>query len=76
VPLLDTLAQARGEIGLGLIQVYRALGGGWEIRLTRDETTALPAPGVPRAPDRSTLDPAPSRRLPRRSQTRRMRRRR
>jgi NodT family efflux transporter outer membrane factor (OMF) lipoprotein len=29
---LDTLAQARGEIGLGLTQVYRALGGGWEIR--------------------------------------------
>jgi NodT family efflux transporter outer membrane factor (OMF) lipoprotein len=27
VQLLDTLAQARGEIGLGLIQVYRALGG-------------------------------------------------
>jgi outer membrane protein TolC len=58
VPLLDTLAQARGEIGLGLIQVYRALGGGWQIRLTGDETTALPAPGVPRSPDRSRLEPA------------------
>jgi NodT family efflux transporter outer membrane factor (OMF) lipoprotein len=30
----NTLAQARGEIGQGLIQVYRALGGGWEIRNT------------------------------------------
>ncbi len=30
----DTLAQARGEIALGLIQVYKALGGGWEIRCT------------------------------------------
>ena len=29
----DLLAQVRGEIALGLIQVYRALGGGWEIRL-------------------------------------------
>ena len=29
----DLWAQARGEIALGLIQVYRALGGGWEIRL-------------------------------------------
>ena len=58
VPLLDTLAQARGEIGLGLIQAYRALGGGWEIRLTGDEKTALTAPGVPRSPDRSRLDPA------------------
>ena len=33
VPLEDTLAQAQGEIATGLIQVYRALGGGWEIRL-------------------------------------------
>jgi NodT family efflux transporter outer membrane factor (OMF) lipoprotein len=30
----DTLAQAQGEIVTGLIQVYKALGGGWEIRLT------------------------------------------
>jgi outer membrane protein TolC len=50
VQLLDTLAQARGEIGLGLIQVYRALGGGWEIRLTGCDTTALPPPGMPRWP--------------------------
>jgi NodT family efflux transporter outer membrane factor (OMF) lipoprotein len=33
VPLEDTLAQAQGEIATGLIQVYRALGGGWQIRL-------------------------------------------
>ncbi len=26
----NTLAQAQGQIALGLIQVYRALGGGWE----------------------------------------------
>ncbi|HKB35802.1 MAG TPA: efflux transporter outer membrane subunit, partial [Gemmataceae bacterium] len=26
-------AQAQGDIALGLIQVYRALGGGWELRL-------------------------------------------
>lgn len=32
VQLQDTLALAQGEIGLGLIQVYRALGGGWQIR--------------------------------------------
>src|SRR5262249_8852454 len=29
----NVLAQVRGEIALGLIQVYRALGGGWQIRL-------------------------------------------
>ncbi len=28
----DSLAQAQGGIASGLIQVYRALGGGWEIR--------------------------------------------
>ncbi len=26
------LAQAQGDVALGLIQVYRALGGGWQIR--------------------------------------------
>jgi len=28
----DQWAQSRGQIAIGLIQVYRALGGGWEIR--------------------------------------------
>jgi NodT family efflux transporter outer membrane factor (OMF) lipoprotein len=32
----DILAQARGEIALGLIQVYRALGGGWELGHQQD----------------------------------------
>jgi NodT family efflux transporter outer membrane factor (OMF) lipoprotein len=48
----DTLAQAQGEIALGLIQVYEALGGGWQIRLTgcdpqaaKDPTTATPDAG-------------------------------
>jgi len=30
----DVLAQAEGQIALGLIQVYKALGGGWQLRLT------------------------------------------
>jgi NodT family efflux transporter outer membrane factor (OMF) lipoprotein len=29
----NQLAQAQGNVALGLIQVYRALGGGWQIRL-------------------------------------------
>ena len=29
----DLEIRARGQIALGLIQVYRALGGGWEVRL-------------------------------------------
>jgi NodT family efflux transporter outer membrane factor (OMF) lipoprotein len=31
---LDLWAQSRGQIALSLIDVYRALGGGWQIRLT------------------------------------------
>src|SRR5206468_10323316 len=49
---LDTLAEARGEIGLGLIQVYRALRGGWQIRLTGCEPTPVPLPSEPgKAPE-------------------------
>ncbi len=40
----DTLAQAEGEIVAGLIQTYRALGGGWQIRLAGCNET-LPPPG-------------------------------
>jgi NodT family efflux transporter outer membrane factor (OMF) lipoprotein len=44
----DTLAQAQGEIVTGLIQVYKALGGGWQIRETGCDphpADLLPAPG-------------------------------
>jgi NodT family efflux transporter outer membrane factor (OMF) lipoprotein len=34
VVLEDTLAQVQGQIATGLISVYQAMGGGWEIRLT------------------------------------------
>ncbi|MGI6416012.1 MAG: efflux transporter outer membrane subunit [Thermoguttaceae bacterium] len=36
----DLAAQAKGEISQGLIAVYRALGGGWEIRLGGEVATA------------------------------------
>jgi outer membrane protein TolC len=29
----DKLARSRGDVAQGLIQIYKALGGGWEIRL-------------------------------------------
>jgi NodT family efflux transporter outer membrane factor (OMF) lipoprotein len=41
----NLLAQARGDIALGLIQVYRALGGGWQIRCTGCETPGAFPPG-------------------------------
>ena len=41
-------AQAQGDIALGFIQVYKALGGGWEIRLPNAEpelaVEKMPAP--------------------------------
>ncbi|MEO8270628.1 MAG: efflux transporter outer membrane subunit, partial [Aureliella sp.] len=51
----NLLAEAQGDIALGMITVYRSLGGGWELRLSDpaeeamangDFTTAL-APGEP-----------------------------
>jgi len=30
----DVLAQAKAEVGQGLVQVYKALGGGWQIKCT------------------------------------------
>src|SRR5262249_21508953 len=40
-------AQAKGDIALGLITVYRAIGGGWEYRLQG------------RAPEAQAVDAAP-----------------
>jgi NodT family efflux transporter outer membrane factor (OMF) lipoprotein len=51
----DRLAVAQGDIALNLISVYRALGGGWEIRLPRD--TATPG-GI--APTAAVVTPGPS----------------
>jgi NodT family efflux transporter outer membrane factor (OMF) lipoprotein len=47
VQLQDTLAQAEGDIALGLIQVYRSLGGGWQLRCTGCTPTSLPPPATP-----------------------------
>lgn len=55
VQVKDTLAQAQGEVAGGLIQVYRALGGGWQIRcdeiLQTDYSSMTPPP---------TLEPLPA----------------
>ncbi len=53
----DTLAQARGEIAQGLIQVYRALGGGWELRCTGCGPTTGPLPEVTVPPPEVILPP-------------------
>jgi hypothetical protein len=39
----DLMAQAQGQIAQGLIQVYRGLGGGWEIRCVPAAGPSSPA---------------------------------
>ena len=59
----DLAAQARGEISQGLIAMYRALGGGWEIRLGGEAATAegWVAPAAPAAEVRVSPGAAVSR---------------
>jgi len=59
VLLQDTLALAQGEIGLGLIQVYRALGGGWQIRVNGCEPSGLPLQGPTPTTDGTLPAPQP-----------------
>ena len=67
----DVWAQSRGQIALGLVQVYRGLGGGWEVRLspqpeesvsldpsTADEEQLVPSPPVDDMPP-APADPNP-----------------
>ena len=65
----DLMAQAQGQIAQGLIEVYRGLGGGWEMRCVPAAVAAaaiscrcpwsMPAPGGNRV-----KSPSRSRRLP------------
>ncbi len=55
----NTLAIAQGEIVTGLVQIYRALGGGWEIRINGCQDMLQP-PGSPRTlPMLQTVPPSP-----------------
>src|SRR5262245_37920408 len=58
----DQLAAARGSIALNLVSLYRALGGGWEMRLARGGgPTCVPATmGVPVPTAAAELVPAPA----------------
>jgi NodT family efflux transporter outer membrane factor (OMF) lipoprotein len=50
----QSLADAQGQIAQGLIQVYKALGGGWQIRCDPEAAAALAPfaapPGIPAEP--------------------------
>jgi NodT family efflux transporter outer membrane factor (OMF) lipoprotein len=43
----NQLAVAQGNIALNLVNVYRALGGGWELRLRGDHSGEAPIAGTP-----------------------------
>jgi len=53
----DDWAQAQGDVALGLIQLYRALGGGWQIRLGAGQQSAAAEP--PAAPRPETIRTPP-----------------
>jgi NodT family efflux transporter outer membrane factor (OMF) lipoprotein len=59
----DNLAVAQGNIALNLINVYRALGGGWEIR-TRNENCGPGPTAVPALPAETPSTSGPGRALP------------
>ena len=39
----DVLASTRGDVATNLVQLYRALGGGWQVRDGWDPVDLLPA---------------------------------
>jgi hypothetical protein len=63
----DLFAQAEGEIAQSLVGLYRALGGGWEIRLNSvpgaasiagpQNGPAMPTEQAPRPPEPVPLPP-------------------
>jgi NodT family efflux transporter outer membrane factor (OMF) lipoprotein len=61
----DKLAVSNGDIALGLIQVYKALGGGWQIRCSASQTTEIGAPPqAPPAPPAQVTAPPVAQLLP------------
>jgi len=55
----DNLAVAQGDIALGLVGIYRALGGGWEIRLHDCDGTPPVAGALPPLPSKPEKLPDP-----------------
>lgn len=59
----DLLAQAEGSIAQALVALYRAMGGGWEIRLNSapgvPATTGPNAPAMPPEPAPMPAEPVP-----------------
>lgn len=60
----DLYAQAEGDIALGLIEIYRALGGGWQIRLEESQGPVALPPVEEIGEDRAPEEPARPEDLP------------
>lgn len=60
----DLYAQAEGAIAQGLIEVYRALGGGWQIRLEASQGPVALPPVDAAGNDRAPEEPAHPENLP------------
>jgi len=54
----DQLASAQGDIALNLIAVYRAIGGGWELRLQAEKPAGVPAGAAASAMTAPTAAPS------------------
>ena len=55
----DNLAVAQGNVALNLISVYRALGGGWQIRCTGNTPSAPAADNAPPSPHPEVVPAVP-----------------
>ncbi len=59
----DAAAQAEGNVALNLILLYRALGGGWQIRVNNEQSpdgqvNELPGPAIDELPG-PAIEPLP-----------------
>lgn len=52
----DQLATARGDLATSFVQLYRALGGGWEIRLAPTPPSRAAEPGLEEIPTPRRLE--------------------
>jgi NodT family efflux transporter outer membrane factor (OMF) lipoprotein len=60
----DGLAESRGKVALNLVAVYKALGGGWQMRCAMNETPAVVSATAPLEneapmPSQSSTTPVP-----------------
>jgi outer membrane protein TolC len=53
----DAAAQAQGDVAIGLVEIYRALGGGWQVRTGAGADA--PQVNLPQCPPATDAEPLP-----------------